>query len=520
MSAETSGRQRTYGGWQQEKVAFLFGLSALRAAVLAAAALAVITPIAVAHMRAAVIFWPAALVLAAAALIRVGGRTGDEWIAGLVSYMTIRARGQHRFAGGPFAPPAAAAAVAAGAAGGAQHLDLPGILAPLRVLSVPAAAGRDLAVVESRHDRTWTAVARVRFPGIGLADTARREARVAGWGQLLASLCTEGTPLVRVQALQRLVPESGAALRSWHAAHLAPGAPALAGDVAAELLASATLTTSRREAFLAFTMDGRRARAQVRAAGGGDRGAAAVLVRHLRSLHQAISGADLEVEDWLGTRDLAEAIRAAFDPGAQAHLSARRAAAAAAWGRGAAGTAPPPGISLDLAGPVYAEARPGTYLHDGAVSASYWVHSWPGQAYSTALGPLLGDGSHRRSFAIVFEPLGPRAAEKAVMRERTARHVAVRMRQRTGQIVPEHERAAMERALGQDAERAAGHGLVRFAGYATVTAQTDTIEDACAALEADAAAARIEVRRMWFAQDAGFALGALPLGMGLPKRRW
>jgi hypothetical protein len=32
------------------------------------------------------------------------------------------------------------------------------------------------------------------------------------------------------------------------------------------------------------------------------------------------------------------------------------------------------------------------------------------------------------------------------MRERTARHVAVRMRQRTGQIVPEHERAAMERA--------------------------------------------------------------------------
>jgi hypothetical protein len=94
------------------------------------------------------------------------------------------------------------------------------------------------------------------------------------------------------------------------------------------------------------------------------------------------------------------------------------------------------------------------------------------------------------------------------------------MRQRTGQIVPEHERAAMERALHQDAERAAGHGLVRFAGYATVTAGPDTIEDACAALEADAAAARIEVRRLWFAQDAGFALGALPLGMGLPKRRW
>ena len=30
----------------------------------------------------------------------------------------------------------------------------------------------------------------------------------------------------------------------------------------------------------------------------------------------------------------------------------------------------------------------------------------------------------------------------------------------------------------------------------------------------------IEIRRMWFAQDAGFAMGALPLGFGLPKRRW
>jgi len=94
------------------------------------------------------------------------------------------------------------------------------------------------------------------------------------------------------------------------------------------------------------------------------------------------------------------------------------------------------------------------------------------------------------------------------------------MRQRTGQLVPEHERTAIDRAQHQDAERAAGHGLARFTGYLTVTATPETIEDACAALEADAAKARIEVRRMWFAQDSGFALGALPLGLGLPKRGW
>ena len=53
-------------------------------------------------VRAAVLLWPAAVVLAAAALVRVAGRTGDEWAAGLVSYLLIRSRGQHRFAGGPF----------------------------------------------------------------------------------------------------------------------------------------------------------------------------------------------------------------------------------------------------------------------------------------------------------------------------------------------------------------------------------------------------------------------------------
>jgi hypothetical protein len=67
------------------------------------------------------------------------------------------------------------------AAGEEALLDLPGILAPLRILSVPAAA-RDLAVVENRHERTWTAVARVRFLGtanwrLGVMLTIMRTSR-------------------------------------------------------------------------------------------------------------------------------------------------------------------------------------------------------------------------------------------------------------------------------------------------------------------------------------------------------
>jgi hypothetical protein len=516
MSSDQAGRAaRTYTGWQMEKVAFLFGLSTRRAMMLGAAVLAAILPIATVRMTAGLVFWPAAVVFAATALVRVAGRTADEWLAGAVSYALIALRGQHRFAGGPFTSPPA------GADDEAERMELPGILAPLRLLSIPA-AGRDLAVLHHRYDRTYTAVARVRFPGIGLADSARREQRVTGWGALLAGLCTEGSPIIRIQALQRVVPESGVALRSWHDAHLNGDAPGLACQVTAELLASSMVTTSRREAYLAVTMNARRVLGQVKAAGGGDLGAARVLVRHLSALSQGLAGAELEAEDWLGTRDLAEVIRTAYDPDSLVPLAARRAATVSAAACGLPDTALPPGTAPALAGPMYAEAKPGCYLHDGAVTVSYWVQGWPrSQAWCTALGPLLAGGSHPRSFGMIFEPLSPRVAERQVMRERTARQVAVRMRQRTGQVIPEHERDATEIALSQDAERAGGHGLVRFTGYATVTV-TDpgVLEDACAALEADAAAARIEVRRMWFAQDTGFALAALPLGLGLPKRRW
>jgi hypothetical protein len=311
-------------------------------------------------------------------------------------------------------------------------------------------------------------------------------------------------------------------LRAWHERHLVPGAPVLAGQVAEELLASFRLSTARREAYLAVTISARRAGSAIRAAGGGDAGAAAVLIRQLRALPQALGTAELDVEEWLGARDLAEVIRTAYDPDSQVPLAARRALAASAVMAGTPGATATPGAALSQSGPVHAQAHPGRYVHDGAVSVSYWVEGWPRSgAFCTSLAPLLADATSRRSFGMVYEPLSPRAAERAVMRERTARHVAVRMRQRTGQVVPEDERAAMERAASQDAERAAGHGLVRFTGYATVTV-TDpaTLEDACAALEADAAAARIELRRMWFCQDSGFALGALPLGLGLPRKRW
>ncbi len=513
MSGRNELSVRTYFGWQQDKVAFLFGLSVQRAVMLGGAVLIAVWPLAASRMHLGILCWPVAFLLATLVFFRMGGRTVDEWLVAFCSFHLNKAHNRHKFLSAAFAPEAATHKT------GPKPMDLPGVLAPLVILEASMPGVDALAVVHHRLDRTFTAVAKVRYPGIGLVDSSRRDQRVSGWGAVLAGLCTEGNPIVRVQALQRIVPESGAALRRWHADHVASDAPRAAVEVTSGLLSTAALATSQREAYLEFTMDARRAAGAIKNAGGGTAAAARVLTRHLRSIAASISSADLQIESWLGPRDLAEVIRTAFDPHSSRHLAERRANPTRLLATGGGLAA---GVDPGVAGPAAAEAQPGAYAHDGAWSVTYWVHDWPrNQVYATVLSPLLGEGAHRRSFSMHIEPLGPREAEREVMKERTARSVAVRMRQKTGQIVPEHEQIALERARGQDAERAAGHGLVRFTGYLTVTV-TDfqQLEDACAALEADAAAARVEIRRMWYAQDLGFAISALPVGFALPKKRW
>ncbi|NED60300.1 PrgI family protein, partial [Streptomyces sp. SID10244] len=70
-----------------------------------------------------------------------------------------------------------------------------------------------------------------------------------------------------------------------------------------------------------------RARLAVKGAGGGQIGAAAVLVREINAMAGSLSSAGLQVVEWLPPRGVAQVIRTAFDPEAQLALSARNTAA-------------------------------------------------------------------------------------------------------------------------------------------------------------------------------------------------
>lgn len=316
---------------------------------------------------------------------------------------------------------------------------------------------------------------------------------------------------------QRCLPDDGAALRAWTDRHLAPDAPKEAVAALTELMEGAGPAATTRETYLSVTLSAPRARLAVKGAGGGQVGAAAVLVRELHAMHSALSSASLQVVEWLAPRSLAQVVRTAYDPEAQLMLATRNAAAQTPDWQGLE-----PGVAPELAGPAYAETDWGTYRHDSAWTVSYQVRTWPqADVYATFLQPLLRPRQNaRRSLSIVYEPIGPRRARQDLAREKAKRESARKLRAKTGQDESADELLEAQKARAQDVARASGQGVVRLTAVLAVTV-TDLgeLETACAELQADAAASGLELRRMWGAQDVGFAAAALPLGQGLPDRR-
>ncbi|MEU8828908.1 SCO6880 family protein [Streptomyces sp. NPDC048636] len=499
----------TYGGWQSEKSGFMGRLSGTGFVLITGASILALTPINLGSWAAAAVCLPLALLLLVVAFGRVMGLSADEWIVLAVRHQINVATKRNIFLSGIFAPRAAE--------DGAQPMDLPGTLARLRILEAPDGLGGTLGISHDPMAGTYTATARLTFPGLALIETGRQTARVAAWSGFLRSFCTEDSPIVRIGIHQRCLPDDGAALRNWTERHLAAEAPPQSVTALGELMTGAGPAATVRETYLSVTLSASRARLAIKGAGGGQVGAAAVLARELHAMHGTLSSASLQVVEWLTPRGLAQAVRTAYDPEAQLMLATRKAAAESQEWEGT-----PPGMDPALAGPASAETSWGTYQHDGAWTVSYQVRTWPqSEVYATFLQPLLRPRQNaRRSIGMVYEPIGPRRARQDLAREKAKRESARKLRAKAGQDESEDERREAQVARTQDAARAAGQGVVRMTAMLAVTVtDLDELETACAELQADAAASGLELRRMWGAQDVGFVAAALPLGQGLPDRR-
>ncbi|MFG2162819.1 SCO6880 family protein [Streptomyces olivaceus] len=497
-----------YGGWQAERSGFIGNLSGFGFILVAGAAVSAMIPIYSRSWGVAVIALPLSAVMLVLAYGRVLGLSADEWIVLAVRHQIAVATSRNVFFSGIFAPRTK---------DGTQPMDLPGRLARLHLLEAPDGLGGQIGVMHNSTEGTYTAICRVTFPGLALIDTEKQNARVRGWAAFLRSHCKEDSAITRISVHQRSLPDDGAALRSWTERHIAPEAPQAAVQALGELMESAGPVATSRETYLSITLSAARARLAVKGAGGGQVGAAAVLVREINAMAGALSSAGLQVAEWLSPRGVGQVIRTAFDPEAQLALSARNTAADDAKWEGA-----PKGLAPEVSGPAATETGWGLYRHDGAWTVSYQVRGFPqSEVYATFLQPLLRPRANaRRSLSLLYEPIGPAKARQELAREKTKRDAVRKVRAKTGRAESEDERRESMTARAQDVARASGHGVVRLTALIAVTVtDLEQLETACAELQADASSAGLEIRRVWGAQDDAFSIAALPLGQGLPDRR-
>jgi hypothetical protein len=265
-----------------------------------------------------------------------------------------------------------------------------------------------------------------------------------------------------------------------------------------ELIDATTKVTQEHEILVAIQVD---ARSRDR----GPRTLAHALVEQTERIAQGLEAAEVTVLGALSAGQLARTLRTAFDPYCRAELAALEAADGERRG-----------LAEANAWPLGAREAWDHYRSDGAMHATHWVGAWPRvDVPPMFMDALLSRSNAVRTVAVTFEPISPerstRDVEAAVTRDRADSD----LRRRFGQSETARQRQSEESTLRREAELAAGHGEVRFAGFVTVSGRDlDDLRRGCTEVHEQAARARLELHRMYGQQARAFAF-TLPLCRGL-----
>lgn len=447
---------------------------------------------------------------AAFAFLPLHGRSSAEWAPVLARWLRLQAGGGARYRSSQ-----PVRGVTAALDGSALHRepDLPDALEGCEIRGVAVGDGRNVGVLVDPTLGALTAVLAVRVRAFGLLGEAEQERRLARWGQVLAGLARNQTPVRRVGILERTVPSDGDELQRYlveaRDRALPPSDSALRSYEA--LLGAAGDVTQDHELFVSLQVDERRACARAgrssrdRHAGRVET-ACSVLVRELGTFASRFDPADVVVEGALSARMLSRAIRLAFDPYGRERLN-----------RLAAASPDLVGVDPAICGPTAADTTWSSYRTDGAVHRTYWVAQWPRLTVGpTFLSPLLLDGQAVRSVAIVFEPVAPERARREVEAQITTDEADEQLRAERGFRTTARQRRGQSATRQRERELADGHQEVRFAAYVTVSARdADELEVACDRVEQAAQQAHLDLQVMWGEQDLAFTHGALPIARGM-----
>src|SRR3954447_12833822 len=374
----------------------------------------------------------------------------------------------------------------------AGTLSLPGDVARLRQwLDTESVAVMD----HDPHTATLTAIVGVTHPAFILLDPIEQQRRVTSWGRVLATACRSGR-IASLQVMERTLPDSGKGLAEWwsqHGSHDTSWTSTTYG----ELIDRAGPAGERHASTVSISLDMKAAGRAIRAAGGGNRGAAAVLRQEMSTMTAALRAADLAPSAWLEPGDLALILRTAYDPIVSGALERHGDL----------------GRDLATAGPVAVSESWSNVHSDSAHHCVLWISEWPRSlVYPGFLAPMLLSSGVRRTFTLLYTPMRTDQAVRDIRKKKTEYISDAAQRQRIGQIEDAQQSAEYNDVLQQEADLTAGHGILRTTGLIAVSAQDpDELERAVADIEQASIQASCETRRLWGQQAQAFSVAALPL---------
>ncbi len=481
VPSQTALATARFGSRQRKGV--LLGFSGPRLAATGAAALLVTAGLFTGGLSGALLVSPLVVVLLASSFVPVAGRSAVEWLP-VAGHWSLRcALHQDVYGVRPLTP----------RPGGI--LALPGDAAALRV-HVDTVTGA--AMIHDPHRHTLTVTCVVTHPSFVLLGTEDQTRRVIGWGRALASMARTGHTAA-VQVLESTIPDNGTAVLDWWSAHGRRDG-SWASQIYGEFVAAAAPSSARHRTTVSLSLDLRRAARAINRAGRGMPGAAAVLRADMTVLESALSAAELAPQHWLGDRDLAGLIRAAYDP------------AGAAATDGAV-----TGVRLATAGPVGIREHWSWFESDRSASAVLWISEWPrSEAYPNFLHPLVLAPGVRKSLSLIARPVPAAEARKDIRRQKVEYLTDADQKARIGQVADLSDAVEYQDILKREQEIAVGHADLRFCGLIAVTApDKDALDAAVSEIEQAAIQCECETRLLVGQQSQAFAAAALPLGRGL-----
>jgi hypothetical protein len=452
--------------------------------------------------------------------LRFAGHTALEWVpvvarfafartAGQARWRSAQARMGHvaRLSGGPEVDPQDAQ----------PPVSLPAELSELELLEVrlPRFGGVAMGVVHDRRAHTYTATVRCEARAFYLLGEAERETMLASYGALLTTFASDDSPVRRIAWYERTLPPGSDELVEYLHRHRRSDLPDDDQGLRAtwQLLSAQGRGTEDHEVLVSLQIDSQRSCAARAIAhlGGGRQGALSLLAEQVSKLVDELTRIGVQSAQPVGARNpavpsargLAAIIRNGIDPFGRHERE-----------RGQGG-----GIAEQSFGPRARETEWDHVLADGTLHATGHLLEWPrSDVRATFLQGILMGAPATRTVALVMNVLGPRTATRRA--ERAAEEASAEgwLRQRIGRRTTARDRAREQAVAQREHELAAGHALVQFAGFVTVSVPAShgvgELNAAFGRVQAAALAAGLRLERMPGEQQEALTY-TLPLCRGL-----